>query len=70
VPSQGGQARGVGLHPLSRASAIGTAPCASTRGGAAGRKMNRRWLLLREEEGAGGAAQLEKGARSHGERWS
>ena len=27
-------------------------------------------LLLCEGEGAGGATQLEKGARSHGERWS
>jgi hypothetical protein len=46
---------------LSRASALGTAPCASTRGGAAGRKMNRRWLLLREG-GAGGAAPWLLGA--------
>jgi hypothetical protein len=52
----------VGLHPLSTASVLGTAPGASTRGGAPGRKMNRRWLLLHEEEGAGGAAPWLLGA--------
>jgi hypothetical protein len=44
APSYGGRARSVELHPLRRASAIGTAPCACTWGGAVGRKMERRWL--------------------------